>query len=72
VNLNVSWLAHNELAVEPVLPLEGGMGVVPVGTCRVRRELVPKHAVPTIVLPKQAGEWVGTSRYLPDTPRTFT
>jgi hypothetical protein len=39
------------------------MGVVPVGTCWVRREFVPKHAVPTIALPHLAGEWVGTSRY---------
>ncbi len=51
MDLYVSWLAYNELAVEPVLPLEGRMGVVPVGTCRVRRKLVPKHAVSTIVLP---------------------
>jgi hypothetical protein len=46
--------------------------MVPVGTRRVRRELLPKPAVPTIILPHMAGEWVGTSRYLLGTPRTCT
>ena len=42
MNVLLLWDPDDQLPVEPVLALEGGVRVVPVGPARVRNKLISK------------------------------